>query len=110
MYCQAHRLVCGCAQVMCEVSKADIQDHVAERLEREHAEKERHRREKLEAHLYLQVTSPVSFDPCFQPLTFKAAPNRGFQSGAQHYLQLSLPHSFLSRVAQGNSCECQRFS
>lgn len=41
---------------MCEVGKADIQDHVAERLEREHAEKERRRREKLEAHLYLQVT------------------------------------------------------
>ena len=40
---------------MCEVSKADIQDHVAERLEREAAEKERRRREKLEAHLYLQV-------------------------------------------------------
>ncbi len=46
----------GCGQVMCEVGKADIQDHVAERLEREHAEKERRRREKLEAHLYLQVT------------------------------------------------------
>ena len=43
------------AQVMCEVSKADIQDHVAERLEREAAEKERRRKEKLEAHLYLQV-------------------------------------------------------
>ena len=40
---------------MCEVSKTDIQDHVAERLEREAAEKERRRREKLEAHLYLQV-------------------------------------------------------
>ncbi len=46
------------AQVMCEVSKADIQAHVAERLEREHAEKERRRREKLEAHLYLQVWAP----------------------------------------------------
>lgn len=43
------------AQVMCEVSKADIQDHVAERLEREAAEKERRRKEKMEAHLYLQV-------------------------------------------------------
>ncbi len=43
---------------MCEVSKADIQAHVAERLEREHAEKERRRREKLEAHLYLQVGAP----------------------------------------------------
>ena len=40
---------------MCEVSKADIQDHVAERLEREAAEKERRRKEKMEAHLYLQV-------------------------------------------------------
>ena len=41
---------------MCEVSKADIQDHVAERLEREAAEKERRRKEKMEAHLYLQVS------------------------------------------------------
>ncbi|KAK9819401.1 hypothetical protein WJX81_005916 [Elliptochloris bilobata] len=65
-YSNAYMLVyvraCDWDQVMCEVSKADIQDHVAERLEREHAEKERRRREKLEAHLYLQVRVATSKD------------------------------------------------
>lgn len=39
-------------QIMCDVGKADIQEHVRLRLEAEKEEKERRRREKLEAPMY----------------------------------------------------------
>lgn len=42
----------GLVQIMCEVGKSDIQDHVRMRLEAEKEEKEARRREKQEAHLY----------------------------------------------------------
>jgi hypothetical protein len=39
-------------QIMCEVSIEDIAEHVRDRLQKEHEEKERKRMEKLEAHLF----------------------------------------------------------
>lgn len=39
-------------QVMCEVKASDIADHVRARLEKEHAEKERKRLDKAEAHKF----------------------------------------------------------
>lgn len=43
------------AQIMCEVTPGDIQEHVRARLEAEQRDKEAKRREKLEAHLYTIV-------------------------------------------------------
>lgn len=41
-----------CLQVMCEVKAEDIAEHVRARLEKEHAEKERKRLDKAEAHKF----------------------------------------------------------
>lgn len=45
-------VLAGCIQIMCDVGKNDIQEHVRLRLEAEKEEKEQRRREKQEAHLY----------------------------------------------------------
>ena len=45
-------VLAGWMQIMCDVGKNDIQEHVRVRLEAEKEEKEQRRREKQEAHLY----------------------------------------------------------
>ena len=43
------------AQIMCEVTRGDIQEHVRLRLEAEREDKERRRKEKAEAHLFSHI-------------------------------------------------------
>lgn len=53
-------------QIMCDVGKNDIQEHVRVRLEAEKEEKEQRRREKQEAHLYTVFRIVTDQDLCEQ--------------------------------------------
>lgn len=88
----------GHVQIMCEVGKSDIQDHVRMRLEAEREEKEQRKREKQEAHLYTVFRIVTD-----QDITAQIGQNRWFDLADQEKVRFpgSAPlHLLLSRNRQ----------